>query len=484
MKGKNIKRAAAALTVACMAAGTFAGCGTEKTGEAKPLVWYVPMSVKGDHYDAVMKQVNEKLAAYDLQLDVIGIEGGTFDQKMQVLNAGREEYDLAFTSGWRNDYYKNVSSGAFEDITEVLPVHAPKLYESMQESIWDAIRVDGKLYAVPNWQMMVKSVGVLMPKEKVDAAGVDYTKIATLEDVEDYLTKLKAVDPECNKVGTFWNMIAPYYGYTDLLAETLPGAIKYAADGKPVVVNQYESEEFESYIKLRRSWVEKGLTPDVYLPGNNYSDKAVKQVPFTVHSHSPVAAADYSKANEYEWVSVQIAPALLSSNSVNSALTGVSTTTSSVENSVKLLEVVNNDTDIYNLLVWGIEGADYEKDADGRIAPYSGKNYALEHWIVGSVKNSLVLNTKPADVWKQVDEFNNSAIASPVVGFTPDVDNLGTELANCKTVLNEQLELLELGLTEPDEGIAKLRDALKTAGADTIIAELQAQIDEWWAATK
>ena len=71
-------------------------------------------------------------------------------------------------------------------------------------------------------------------------------------------------------------------------------------------------------------------------------------------------------------------------------------------------------------------------------------------------------------------------MVSPASGFVPNIDNLSTELANCKTVLNEQMELLELGLVDPDEGLKNLRTALKTAGADKIISELQIQLDEWW----
>lgn len=233
----NKRTLLAGILVLCTLATLFTGCNQSNSGEANELIWYVPMAVKGDQYEAVMEQVNEKLSVHNLKLNVIGIEGGTFDQKMQVINAGREKYDLAFTSGWRNDYYQNVSNGSFSDITEALPQYAPKLYGSMPQSTWDTIRVDGKIYATPNWQMMVKSVGVLIPKEKVEAAAFDYSKIKTFEELEEYLAALKAVDPESNKLGTFWNSISPYYGFTDLLEETLPGAIRYAKDGKPVVEN-------------------------------------------------------------------------------------------------------------------------------------------------------------------------------------------------------------------------------------------------------
>ena len=59
-------------------------------------------------------------------------------------------------------------------------------------------------------------------------------------------------------------------------------------------------------------------------------------------------------------------------------------------------------------------------------------------------------------------------------------ENVTLEVANCKSVVSEYLEMLDLGLYGPDK-LAEFNQKLKTAGVDTIINELQKQIDEWYA---
>ena len=66
------------------------------------------------------------------------------------------------------------------------------------------------------------------------------------------------------------------------------------------------------------------------------------------------------------------------------------------------------------------------------------------------------------------------------MGFAVDNSKFKTEYANCTNVIAEQSEFLELGLTNPDTGLDKFINDLKTAGSDKIIEECQKQIDEWW----
>ena len=58
------------------------------------------------------------------------------------------------------------------------------------------------------------------------------------------------------------------------------------------------------------------------------------------------------------------------------------------------------------------------------------------------------------------------------------------ELANCQTVINEQLAMLVFGLIPADEGLDSLRKGLKDAGVDKVIAEYQKQLDEWIVSNK
>ena len=136
--------------------------------------------------------------------------------------------------------------------------------------------------------------------------------------------------------------------------------------------------------------------------------------------------------------------------------------------------------ELYNLLSWGIEGENYEKTGENTIKLNNENGYSMQNWIFGGIKNSYILDGQDTDMMEKTEEYNNSAIVSPVLGFNPDISGLSVEIANCETVIKERMEMINLGLANPDTALPELREALKVAGADKITEELQKQIDEWW----
>lgn len=475
---------AASLT-SCFAMG---GCSKDtSTGGVTEISWYIPTVLEGNEVSNVLEQVNAKLREkYQLKLNLVCIDNGNYSQKLQVMNAGREEYDLAFVSNWSNDFQQNVSNGCLYDITDDIKECAPKTYEMLSDAEKKSVSIDGKMYAVPNWQIQAKSTSLSFDKEKLDSTGMTLDDFNTLNDLTTYLEKLHKVDPNCNVVGTYWPSLLFYEGYTEVLGESLPPVIKFEADGKPVVVNQYETQEFKDYVTLRDKWTKEGLTTNQYDPDLKASNKAVRRSPYGIHIYKPGLAESMTDGNGYECVAKPFSKALISSAGINAALTGVSSTSRHPKEALKMIEVMNTDEEIKNLLCWGIEGVNYEKTGDMKVKPIENSGYSrISDWLLGSIRNAYQLDGTSDTIMQDLEEYNNSAIESPLLGVYIDVNPISTEAANCKTVVNEQLERLELGLTDNvDSALSKFTDDLKTAGADTVIAECQSQIDEWWAKNK
>ena len=157
---KKIKKLISMVLCMCMAATALTGCGekeqTQKNGVTE-LVWYLPAVMDCADKNMVLDEVNRLLEErYSLNIDFVFIDSGNYAQKMQTINAGLEPYDLCFVSNWKNDYNSNIANGSILDITEMLENY-PELKNSMREAVWDAASVNGKIYAVPNWQIQAKS---------------------------------------------------------------------------------------------------------------------------------------------------------------------------------------------------------------------------------------------------------------------------------------------------------------------------------------
>ncbi len=477
---KNIK--AGALILSAVSLISLSGCTNSKNAEQNKVVWYVPVLISGDGEKDVMDKVNELLGErYNLSLELIGIDSESYTSKMQVMNSGGEEYDLAFTAHWSNNYFSNVNNGVFREITEEeFKKYAPQTYNSMDPDIWDAIKVNGKIYGVPNWQVQPRASSVFIPEEYLEMTKTDIKSINTLEDITEYLRKIHKINPKCNKIPQLWTQLMPYYEMIEVYEENMPGAIRFTQEGKPEIINQYETQEFKDYYKLRRSWISEGLVTGDYLPDYNARNKEIKEEPMYIHVYKPGGAEETSQGYGYTFKNKQISSAILPTSGITAAMTGISSTSKKPENALKMVEIINTDKEINNLISYGLEGKDYDKVSGNKIRIREDKRYSgIGSWRLGSIANTYLLETQSDTLIEETHQFNEGALKASILGFNADLDDINLQISNCKTVVKEYLELIDLGVSNEekfDEFIAKL----KTAGVDDVIAELQLQVDEWW----
>ncbi len=461
----------------------FTGCeNSGEEGGITTITWYIPGVLEGTDVGVVMDKVNELLAErYGLNLELICVDNKNYSSKMQVINAGREEYDLLYVK----DFGDSMKNGVLYDITDLLPEIAPTTYEALDDANWEAVTVDGRIYGVPNWQVQAYATGVMGNKAKYDAAGVDIKDIKTTEDMTAYLEKIHAIEPETNIIDPWWTSMTIYYGFEEVIDNKMVGAIRFNEEGKPTAINQYETEEFKEYINVRRDWVERGLVADYYENNHNAEKKEVQRLPMGVFYYKPSLASEKTLSSGYPYVGEPISQGLLTGRGIRATMTGVSTTSKHPDKALKMIEIIYSDPEIYNLLCWGIEGTHYTKDETGKITIAEGSNYdRISNWKIGPVYNSLLLSNQEDDVNDKTKEFNEAAVVSPLMGFIFDTAPVSSQLSNCLTVINKELQSLEMGLVEPEEGLQSFLNNLDVAGAQDIIDELQKQIDEWWAKNK
>lgn len=480
----NKKRIAAGGLAAALTITSLAGCAGgngKKDGETTEVSWYLSGVKMDSSWDDVWNKVNELMTErYNLKLNINMIDGRNFSQKIQMMNASQEPYDLAFTSNWSNDYSTNVANGSLLDLTDKLPEVTPKLWDDLSDAEKKGAAVNGKIYAVPNWQVQARAMGFIFPKELLDKSGMSIDDFKSFDDLETYYGKIAEIDPVYNSKNSLnWQVAMTNYGYATLVKEGLPGVIDLKKEGKPQVINQFETDEFMEFCKMARKFVEKGYMPSV-TDNKNYDGTGIIRCSGGVINWKPGAGIEEERRKKYEIADKKISDALLSTESIISTMTGVGVNSKHPDEALKVLEIMRTDKEIYNMLSFGLEGVDYEK-LDGefiRVNPDS--NYTIPNWSIGSVAHSYILEGNPETLWEDTKEHNDSAIVSPLMGFQLDSEPILAELGNCETVLKEYIDTLQAGRVDPEVAIPKLREELKVAGVDTVLEEVQKQIDAWW----
>lgn len=490
------KTLAKILAVVMLLSLVFTAVGCQKTdnqGADMPTVtWYLfnnPSNVnEKDVYQKANEITTEKLG---INLKIMPLDSGSYESKMQVLNAANETFDIMFVSNWLNNYYSNVSKGALLELDEYLP-NFPRLYASAEEYFWESMKVNGKIYAVPNQQIAARGPFFAVPKHNLpllgltveDFSGAGENYKTALAGMEKYFRAVKDATGGYSNLNQVWNDGTQIFNMEEVVGSLLPGAIFFDnEDEKYTLVNQYESEAFKYYINTRRRWVEEGLV----MPGEE-SERKLDEVtdPTAIVPNSkrencyrPLALPELNRSSNYEWEILFKMRPIMTSGAVCATMNGISATSENPEAALKVLELVNTDKEMYNLLVYGLEGVNYTKVNENRISLNKDMPYTWTDWNVGNTFLKYAIDGEPDNAVEETKEINATAFKSPLLGFNPNVDELKTEIAACKSAISEFFKLLDYGLVDVDKTYNDFMTKLKAGGSDKIITEIQKQIDEW-----
>ena len=139
--------------------------------------------------------------------------------------------------------------------------------------------------------------------------------------------------------------------------------------------------------------------------------------------------------------------------------------------------------EVYNALIYGVEGVHYNKVADNRVELIADAGWDLTstNWCYGVVYNGYLYGNQADDVHTATQAMNDGSMASPVTGFSFDTSSVATEIAQVNAV-NKEFSNFQFA-DDHDERYEEWRDKMISAGIGTIVAECQRQLDEWRAAT-
>lgn len=441
------------------------------------LVWYYGVSqVSPDQQkieDAVNQIVKEKINA---TVKLRPIDFGSYTTKLNTASAAGEKFDLVWTANWAFNYDENVKKGAFIPLDELLEKHAPKTFDAIPSFTWNATKYQGQIYAVPNYQTITSRYGASLRKDLVDKYGFDTSSVKKLEDLEPFLKQVKE-----NEQG-----IVP-------LMLTGPGTkfepFMYGFDDSGVRIGDdtfqsnwlEQTPEYKSFVELMHSWFEKGYIND--------DASTVKQIDSVYNGKyatglesamKPGYEAEKQASNGgYEVVGVPLTEATTRRTSNITTLTAISRTSANPDRAMMLIELVNNDPELYNLLSFGLEGDHYEKVDDNTVKINANSGYRAQNWVFGNVFNGYLVEGQAADTWEETKKLNESAFVQPTFGFAFDDTNVKAEFANVMAVKAEYEPLLLTGTVDPDKYLPEYLEKLKNAGAEKVQAELQKQLDAW-----
>jgi len=156
------------------------------------------------------------------------------------------------------------------------------------------------------------------------------------------------------------------------------------------------------------------------------------------------------------------------------------------ERALMMLELLKTDQSYYNLLTYGIEGVDYTLTEDGRINPTNTDVFAPEGYCSWGYKTPEFYRPvvgSPPNLLEVKQALKDMAIPDPYALFTLNQDPIKNELAALNSVMVQYEVPLNYGFSTDVAGdLAILKQKMKEAGIDKVMAEIQSQLDAFKAA--
>ncbi|KRE64613.1 DUF3502 domain-containing protein [Paenibacillus sp. Soil750] len=465
----------------------------EPSKELVNISWYMrkPIDTMKDQ-EAIEAEANKTIKnAVNANLHFNFIDAASWEDKMKLMSASGEPYDLVFTSNWTNPIDSNVQKGAFLPLDDLLKKYGQDILAKVDKRSWKSVTYNGKIMAIPSQSPFTTPSGIVFKKDLVTKYNVDYKKIKNLQDLEPFLETIKKNEPTITPLLVTKTVSAAGDHIADHTIVTK--GIRYDEKGGQLVLEI----EIPQYVNNYRTM------HDYYVKGYVAKDAAIK-TDFTAEAKSGKYAVMRDSGGYSEDGSKSTAlfgfptaeslvyyPIIATSNMVGAA-TAISKTSKNPERAMELLNAVWKDKKLSNTLAYGLEGKNYTvKSGAGTdamsVEAKSGaeQTWAIWHNWLGPLWDQWDSSWNSKASLELMQKNNNEAKTSAILGFLFNGEVVKSEIAQVNAVYAELLPILISGaMPDYDKFLGDMKQRLKDAGLEKIKAEAQKQLDTWKAQNK
>lgn len=524
---KKLRIVAAAVSVILML-GLFTACGpnqpvvseqpvtsagqssaqqTAQPEELPPVT--IKMYFPGDRRaatDEVWKAVEEKTKAeLNASFAVNFVTWDDYSNKISMLMASGDDYDMNYDASWLS-FSQMVNKEAYLDLKDLAPKYMPNYYKELEErGLVESAMANGQLLCIPWTPIFVNKPFVkwdtILSGMNDAGLGDAYAigSIQTMEDLDAALQTIKEKIPNKH----YWDIDTDHrYSQTATLLMSKYGydyswnfhSLEYKlGDPNLTLVPLEDTEIFAETAKWNKKWVDEGITPKDCLTNRDAHYNESKEMKVFQLETMEYIYFD-NRWNKPEFHYSELYPGnLWTQRSPIDNLTCINRNAANPERTLMFLDMLSTQSDLYDLVIYGVEGKTYVNNGDAYVFP-DGMTNDTSNYMDWSGQWGLWRDTlmKPSDI-RSTEGFQKNIefgmqpniVVSPTVSFFPDSEAVKNELAQRDAIFEEYGKPILFGLVDDvDAAIADYKEKQKAVGTDKIVAEIQRQLNEYKAANQ
>lgn len=487
--------------------------------EQKTIQLMITGSGKQANSDKVWAAFNEQLQQYvpNTTVEFIDVSFDEYSEKFSQVLASGEGVDLAWT-GWLINKPQNIADGNLMPLDDLLAEYGQGIVDVLGENVVEIHRnADGNIYYLPSWQGLCgERRGWLVVTEIAELAGdtwIEDTEAAlnkwrnnysdnteAFQAVLDQATKYLAAAKEAGKLGAGINT-GRVFGWSMYNGTRSNPGVGGSEIGIPfedntfTVIDGVASEHYKLYAKTMADWYKEGYirsdimsvdTSTLTMPKNGEITDTTYVFscdPYLTEADQEAAIADAGMDMTY--LPIEENAYLILGGDTSYAIPYCA---DEPERAMMVLNAIYSQPDLYNTLIYGIEGEDYTKNADGTIttsyvgaSPTADDSYGIQRWIIGSCKNALINNGTDPNYYADLEALEATAQVNPFLNFTFDRTNVEGICASILNVYYEYGPQIDNGVAGDnwEELYNNYMAARKDAGIEELVTEFQNQLNAY-----
>lgn len=432
-----------------------------------------------------IEEIINKLALEDLNATVkFNFTTWTdWDQKYKLLLSSGQPIDLIFTADW-TQYQAYAKKGAFKPLDELLPVAAPELQKFVPKDMWEAVKIDNKIFTVPATYKEYVTNGFVWREDLREKYNLP--KPVDIPTFEAYLDGIKQNEPTMTPLSMNSDVKNNLmYVYREIAHEQI-GALPYGFGVKyktpSDIYSYWGSDEQKDDLTTFKRWMDKG-----FIQKNVLNSKDTLQDPINSGKAAAILGDNPTRFNDMviklqsthpDWKLGYYPFPLKTGNAtpVHPIHNGFAIPNSSKnpERALAFYEKMVTDKR-YNLPTqYGIEGKNYKVNSEGKyemIGDSTSNGFPREGMNGWAWRNPeyMLFDKNFEGVQAIFDELDKIQVPDKFNGFAEDYTTYQAERAALEQVEKQYLYPLLAGLVDNvDEGLATFMDKAKSAGLEKV----------------
>ena len=425
------------------------------------------------------------------------INMGSYAQQISLMMSSSESLDLLLTSPMDAAAFSALTANnQLTEIGELLETYGQPALETVGELI-KGTTLEGGIYAVPVYRVLNSGLSVYIRKDILEELDLldQAQNVSSWDDVTELYDVILSDDKYANMTAAapgpgdkcFISKSGSYNAkerFSDSLTyDTLgdPNSLIAVTDGSDEVTLNYANPEYKAMIDLMAAWNEKGYIYKDALTVEGGADLVKNNVAISaIVDTEPGAEITSSSIYGYDMLRIPVVSYPIKTSSVTSWTWAVPVTAKEPEAATAFLSIMYTDPRISNILVWGVEGVDYEV-VDGDARYIEGKEadaYHSSEFLLGNQFLLLPWEGQGKEFREKQLESMKETPVSKYLGFTANTESISNELSALSVVIDEYRPALDCGFGT-EEMYEEFIEKLYANGAQKVIDEYQAQLDTW-----